>query len=87
MNNKPRLKITDIRIVQMRTAEEVGEIEPAWDPGGRMRFAIGGRPYVEVHTDEGLVGIGPAVDSQLLPAVKEHLVGKGPFDQLRRLHI
>lgn len=80
MIGSPRLKITDIKLVRLRTVRDVGELEPAWNPGGRMGFQIGGGSYVEVHTDQGLVGIGPAVDPQLLPAVKAQLVGADPFD-------
>ena len=80
MTNTPRLKITDVRVVPLKLVRDVGEIEPAWDVGGRLHFRIGGNAYVEVHTDQGLVGIGPAVDPQFLPAIKTHLVGKDPFD-------
>ena len=80
MTDTPRLKITDVKIVQLKTIREVGEIEPAWNPGTNMRFTIGGRSFVEVHTDQGLVGIGPGIDPQLLPAVQTCLVGKDPFD-------
>ena len=64
----PRLKITDIRAAPLKTVKEVGSIEPAWNPGGTMTFRIGGGSYVEVHTDQGLVGIGPGMDPALLPA-------------------
>jgi D-galactarolactone cycloisomerase len=45
-----------------------------------MTFRIGGGNYLEVQTDQGLVGIGPAVDASLLPIVNEQLAGKDPFD-------
>jgi L-alanine-DL-glutamate epimerase-like enolase superfamily enzyme len=45
-----------------------------------MRFRVGGGKYLEVHTDEGLVGIGPTMDASLLPIVNEQLAGKDPFD-------
>ena len=80
MENAPRLKITDVRTPSLRTIEEVGALEPAWNPGGSMGFRKGGGSYVEIHTDQGLVGIGPAVDPNLLPAVKSQLVGKDPFE-------
>jgi len=60
--------------------KDVGSLEPAWNPGGRMSFQVGGGSIVEVHTDQGLVGIGPGFDAQLLPAIKAQLVGKDPFD-------
>jgi L-alanine-DL-glutamate epimerase-like enolase superfamily enzyme len=45
-----------------------------------MRFRVGGGKYLEIHTDQGLVGIGPAMDASLLPTVNEQLAGKDPFD-------
>jgi D-galactarolactone cycloisomerase len=45
-----------------------------------MMFRVGGDAYLEIHTDEGLVGIGPAMDPNLLPIVNEQLAGKDPFD-------
>ena len=80
MTDTPRLKITDVKIVPLKTVREVGEIEPAWNPGTNMRFTIGGRSFVEVHTDQGLVGIGPGIDPQLLPAVQTCWVGKDTLD-------
>jgi D-galactarolactone cycloisomerase len=75
-----RFKIADVRLVRLRTVREVGSIEPAWNPGGSMSFRIGGGAFVEVITDQGLSGIGPAMDPALLPAVKAQLVGRDPFD-------
>ena len=74
------LRITDVRLRRLRTVREVGSLEPAWDPGGRISFRIGGGSYVEIHTDEGLVGIGPAFDETLLPVVREQLLGRDPLD-------
>jgi D-galactarolactone cycloisomerase len=75
-----RLRITHLRLVSLKTVTEVGSLEPAWDPGGQMRFRVGGGKYLEIHTDQGLVGIGPAVDASLLPTLNEQLAGKDPFD-------
>lgn len=80
MPNTPRLQITDVQLVSLKTIKDVGVLEPAWDPGGELRFQIGGGAYVAIHTDAGLVGIGPACDPHLLPAIKSHLVGTDPFD-------
>lgn len=74
-----RFKITDVRVVLLRTVKEAGSLEPAWNPGGRMSFRVGGGSFVEVHTDQGLTGIGPGIDPALLPAVKAQLVGQDPF--------
>jgi hypothetical protein len=37
-----RLKVTDVRILPLKTVQEVGSIEPAWNPGGRMTFELVG---------------------------------------------
>jgi L-alanine-DL-glutamate epimerase-like enolase superfamily enzyme len=74
------VRIADVRLVPLRTVREAGSLEPAWEPGGRMTFRIGGGAYLEVRTDEGLVGIGPAVDARLLPTVNEQLAGRDPLD-------
>jgi L-alanine-DL-glutamate epimerase-like enolase superfamily enzyme len=79
MSAPPRLKITEIRLIHLKTIEEVGSLEPAWDPGGRMVFQRGGGSFVEIHTDQSLVGIGPGVDPSLLPALQARLVGQDPF--------
>lgn len=75
-----RLKITDVRVIPLKAIRQAGSLEPAWNPGGRMSFEVGGGSYVEVHTDQGLVGIGPGMDPALLPPVKAQLAGKDPFD-------
>ena len=80
MADAPRLRITDVRTVPLKSVREVGELEPAWDPGGSMSFEVGGGSFLEIHTDQGLVGIGPTVDRQLLPIVRSRLVGTDPFD-------
>lgn len=80
------IKITDIRLVALRVIEEKGSLEPAWDVGGRMAFSRGGGAFVEVHTDAGLIGIGPAVDQALLPEIKRHLIGQDPFAVEQHAH-
>ncbi len=78
-----RIKITDIRLVNLRIVKQIGSLEPAWALGTRMSFAIGGGSYLEVHTDQGLVGIGPDVDPAVIPSLKRAFVGKDPFDTER----
>ena len=80
MRDRPSTRITDVRLIRLRTEREVGVVEPAWDPGGTWPLRIGGGSYVEVHTDTGLVGIGPGCSAALLPALREQLVGQDPFD-------
>ncbi len=74
------LTITDVRIVRLRKVRDIGVLEPAWKPGGQMRFRVGGGNYVEVHTAQGLVGIGPQMDPSLVPPIRDMLVGRDPFD-------
>jgi D-galactarolactone cycloisomerase len=80
LERRPRLRITHVRLVPLKTVREAGSLEPAWDAGGRMTFRVGGGAYLEVHTDQGPVGIGPALDKSLLPIVNEQLAGRDPFD-------
>jgi L-alanine-DL-glutamate epimerase-like enolase superfamily enzyme len=75
-----RLKVTDVRSISLRVVREAGEIEPAWNPGRKTAVQVGGGSYVEIHTDQGLTGIGPAVDPQFLPAIRSYLTGRDPFD-------
>jgi L-alanine-DL-glutamate epimerase-like enolase superfamily enzyme len=82
-----RIKITDIKLLTMRVVEEVGTLEPAWNVGGQMKMQRGGGSVVEVHTDQGVTGIGPGVSRELLPALKQHLVGQDPFDTERHLKV
>lgn len=65
---------------RLRTIEHVGDLEPAWDVGGAMRFTRAAAASPEVHTDAGITGIGPGMDPALLPAVRRLLVGADPFD-------
>ena len=85
--NQPheRMTITDIKLLRLRVIEELGDIEPAWDLGGRMNFQIGGGAVTEIHTSAGITGIGPAVDPQFLPRLKELLIGQDPFDTEKHL--
>lgn len=79
MSTQSNLRITDIRVMRLKTLSEAGELEPAWNPGGRLAFTKGGGAYVEVQSNQGLTGIGPAPDPQLLDAIKERLIGQDPF--------
>jgi D-galactarolactone cycloisomerase len=75
-----RIKITDVRLVPLRITKQIGALEPAWSLGRTMNYAIGGGAFLEVHTDKGLVGIGPDVDPTVLPGLRSFLIGKDPFD-------
>jgi D-galactarolactone cycloisomerase len=80
LRSAPRLKITDIRIVNLKVGRETGKMEAAWNPGTVTTHRIGGGSFVEVHTDQGLTGIGPAIDANALEPSKAQLIGRDPFD-------
>ena len=73
-----RAKITDVRLVRLKLLKEVGTY-PDW-VGGTRYGRIGGGGFVEIHTDQGVTGIGPDVDPAQLPQIKNLLVGADPFD-------
>jgi D-galactarolactone cycloisomerase len=75
-----RMKITQVRNVRLKLVKELGTLEPAWWPGSTLSFRVGGGAFLEIRTDQGLVGIGPAIDPTLVSLVQGALVGKDPFD-------
>jgi L-alanine-DL-glutamate epimerase-like enolase superfamily enzyme len=80
VSSAPRLKITDIRIVNLKVVRETGKMEAAWNPGTVSTHRIGGGSVIEIHTDQGLSGIGPAIDAAALELGKAQLIGKDPFN-------
>lgn len=74
------MRITDVKVINLRTVKDVGAIEPAWSPGRKMQVQLGGGSFTEVYTDEGVSGIGPGMDPQLVPTVKQTIDGQDPFD-------
>ena len=79
LRSAPRIKITDIRIVNLRSIRETGKMEAAWNPGTVNTYRAGGGSIVEIHTDQGISGIGPGIDVGALPAAKARLAGADPF--------
>jgi D-galactarolactone cycloisomerase len=75
-----RSKITQVDLLNLKLLREAGTLEPAWNKGGRMRFAVGGGSVLRIRTDAGLAGIGPGVDPALLEPIRAQLVGRDPFD-------
>jgi D-galactarolactone cycloisomerase len=75
-----RPRITDIRLLRLRKLQEIGTLEPSWDLGGRMTITVGGGTVIEIHTSEGLIGIGPGCAPDLLPVLRRILIGADPFD-------
>jgi L-alanine-DL-glutamate epimerase-like enolase superfamily enzyme len=80
LHSAVRFKITDIRIVNLKVVRETGKIEAAWNPGTVITERIGGGSVTEIHSDQGLSGIGPGMDPASLDAAKSQLIGKDPFD-------
>jgi D-galactarolactone cycloisomerase len=80
LSSAPRLKITDIRIVNLKVVRETGKMEAAWNPGTVSIHRIGGGSIVEIHTDQGLSGMGPAIDAAVLDLARAQLIGKEPFN-------
>jgi D-galactarolactone cycloisomerase len=80
LRSAPRLKIIDIRIVKLKVVRETGKMEAAWNPGTVSTHQIGGGSIIEIHTDQGLSGIGPGIDPAVLELGKAQLIGKDPFN-------
>ncbi len=76
----PRLKITGVRLVPLKVLRETGSMEAAWNPGTVNQYRIGGGTYLEIQTDQGLAGIGPAMDDRSLHNAQKQLIGRDPFD-------
>jgi L-alanine-DL-glutamate epimerase-like enolase superfamily enzyme len=76
----PRRKITDVRVFNLKVVKETGTMEPAWSPGRTSTYRIGGQTILELHTDQGVSGIGPALNGASVEQMKALLVGKDPFD-------
>jgi len=73
-----KMKITDLRIIPLRVEREVGSLI---DFNGNTRsYQLGGGNFVEVHTDQGLVGIGPGLNEGERERFKSLIVGQDPFN-------
>ena len=77
-----KLKITDVRLINIRLIKDMGIVPRRVGAGnaGGLPIKIGGFSVTEVHTDQGLVGIGPGIDPSFIRNAKNILVGKDPFD-------
>jgi len=73
-----RVKITNVRLVQLKVIKDLGSY-PDW-VGNPRRVRIGGGAFTEIATDQGVTGIGPEFPPEMLPAIKESLMGTDPFD-------
>ena len=76
-----KLKITDITQIRLRVDKDLGTMDQeSASPPLRYRTSVGGGSIVQIHTNEGIVGMGPGIDPSMLPGMKALLVGKDPFD-------
>jgi L-alanine-DL-glutamate epimerase-like enolase superfamily enzyme len=78
-----RIKITDVTLQRLRLEKDWGTYEDYM--GARRGGRTGGGAIVEIHTDQGLVGIGPGVSPAAILPIKEYLAGKDPFDVNRHI--
>jgi|TARA_B110000495_G_scaffold202863_1_gene224310 D-galactarolactone cycloisomerase len=74
------MKIKDLRLSKLKLIEHLGEVEPAWSPGTKVKSNIGGGSFVEIELDNGEIGIGPSCDENILNDAKNYLIGKSPID-------
>ena len=75
-----QIKITEIRLLRLRVIKELGPFVGFMGPWDTSVVRVGGGSVLEIHTDQGLVGIGPAVDPVQLPALRSQLLGEDPFN-------
>jgi D-galactarolactone cycloisomerase len=73
-----RMKITDLRVVKLRVERDLGSLV---DYNGNTRsYQLGGGNFVEVHTDQGLVGIGPGINEADRERFRNVVVNQEPFN-------
>jgi L-alanine-DL-glutamate epimerase-like enolase superfamily enzyme len=74
------IKITDIRLLRLRVIKDLGPVVGFMGPWDVARALVGGGTVLEVHTDQGLVGIGPGIDPVQLPVLRNQVIGEDPFN-------
>jgi L-alanine-DL-glutamate epimerase-like enolase superfamily enzyme len=74
------IRITDIRILRLRVIKDLGPVVGFMGPWDISRAIVGGGSVLEVLTDQGLTGIGPAIDPAQLPALRAQVIGEDPFN-------
>jgi L-alanine-DL-glutamate epimerase-like enolase superfamily enzyme len=72
------LKITDVKLRKIRLVRELGST-PQYHPGRPAISRVGGQTFVEIRTNQGLVGIGPGVAPGTIADAAQLLVGQDPF--------
>ena len=73
-----KMKITDLRIVPLRVERQLGSLVDY--NGNTRKYQLGGGNFVEVHTDQGLIGVGPGLDEADRERFKNLIVGQDPFN-------
>ena len=73
-----RAKITEVKLVQLRVEKDLGSY-PDW-VGNPRHITVGGGGFTEIHTDQGVVGIGPESNPALMQQINAILTGQDPFD-------
>ena len=72
------IKITDVKRFRTRVVRETGTIINWVGIPNAQR--VGGTSFIEIHTDQGLIGLGPTVNEDEVAGLKKKLVGREPFD-------
>ena len=75
-----KIKVTDVKIRRLKLIKDIGVFVGWAGPWDEHRVVVGGGSFIEVHTDQGLIGIGPGIDPVQLPRIKHDLIGRDPFD-------
>jgi L-alanine-DL-glutamate epimerase-like enolase superfamily enzyme len=79
-----QLQITDVRLIRIRLIRDKGGVPRRVDSippdTGPLRIQIGGFTAIELHTNQGLVGIGPGIPPEQVEGLKRTLVGRDPWD-------
>jgi L-alanine-DL-glutamate epimerase-like enolase superfamily enzyme len=79
-----KFKITDIRLAKVRLIRDKGVVPRRIGVNrGGLAVQVGGFTITEVHTDQGLIGVGPGIEPEFLRNAKDLLVGRDPFDMNR----
>ena len=78
--NGVRMKVTDVKLQRLKVIKNLGVIDGWAGPWDLNPVIVGGGSFIEVYTDQGLVGIGPSIDPVQLPRLKHDLIGRDPFD-------
>src|SRR6478752_6179611 len=81
---RPKVKITDVQVKRVRVVKELGSLvtPPGSHVPGRS-YRVGGDLVTLIHTDAGLIGLGPGVNPAVLSLARQRLVGADPLDVQR----